>query len=555
MHAVLKEQEIAQLSLQSHAREVHGVPSRSSDLWPCPIPLWSWTGSNRLSPRRRHRRKFLQIRAQVLQRVVAILNWECLGHPLKPPAKACARHPFTDDQWDMLCRLERLVDHFLRADDISATSLGRSGEKFAHMFRAAKELPEYQDVDLLDFDEQYDRLILSPQRVNARLQSFSHYTKSLAPGSLFALIRPAPDQELRVRADDLADMYYTIQVSEAPAKRNCIGFLFNASELQHLTCFDPAKHRGSRYVALGALAMGDSWAAEFAQQPVLAILFHAFSKGANRPQNEVFQLSRESRNELCALSMLGPLCISDMRVAYAPFVFCTAASPYGGGICVATETEQVVSELWRHSEQRGYYTQLLNPAGAVLAEMGLDHLDDEFPSAPDWLHDSSLRVPAPLHEGIVQDRLELFRGEGNWSQAHASLGFKVHDELDIKGSAVAFGNLLDDSVFHQLVSLALRRVVKDWHAGPPCYTYGTLRRRRIRSKEHPASFRLKDPLTFEQTRLALRIFDGIGDFFKPVFQRGTTRVISHVSIADFQAICVSQVCDHQAVLLRLRVAL
>ena len=32
----------------------------------------------------------------------------------------------------------------------------------------------------------------------------------------------------------------------------------------------------------------------------------------------------------------------------------------------------VVKELWRHCEQRGYYSGLLNPSGAVLAELGLE---------------------------------------------------------------------------------------------------------------------------------------------------------------------------------------
>ena len=236
----------------------------------------------------------------------------------------------------------------------------------------------------------------------------------------------------------------------------------------------------------------------------MAVLSHSFSEGANRPQNEAFQLSRETRNELCALSMLGPVCTRDMRVGYAPFVFCTDASPYGGGICVSPESEQVVSELWRHSEQRGYYTQLLNPSGAILAEMGLDHEEGELPPPVEQLNETDLRVPAPLTEGILFDCLELFKGEGNWSRAHAAVGLRVHGGVDIARAHVEFGDLLDNSIFHQLASLALRRVVRDWHAGPPCYTYGALRRPRIRSKAFPAGFCLKDPLTFEQTRLALR---------------------------------------------------
>ena len=444
-------------------------------------------------------------------------------------------------------------------------------------------------------------------------------------------------------------MYYTVKIPEARAKRNCIGIKFKAHELSHLTCFNPDQHFGFCFVALNALAMGDSWAVEFAQQahhnvlrfvagcmldhervayrksfprssfmewlsiddhigaqilsrsefqkdvrlrdtevfdrageaytevglvqhpkkkrrgvlqgiflgaeidgdkglvsaprdriaslmlctmivarkgccspkllssllgcwvhvllfrrPLLAVLSHAFGEGSNRPQNQVFQLSRETRNELCALALLGPVCCSDLRVDVAPAVFCTDASPAGGGICVAEESKTVVAELWRHSEQRGYYTQLLNPSAAILAELGLEHLDDDLPDTSDLVRDSSIRVPAPIHEGILYDCLELFRGEGNWSRAHAAEGFRVHAGVDVKGSSLAFSDMLDDHVFHQLVSLALRRVVRDWHAGPPCYTYGTLRCPRLRSRTHPAGFNINDPLTREQTRLALQ---------------------------------------------------
>eukprot|EP00435_Cladocopium_sp_Y103_P042939 s2396_g12.t1 len=498
-------------------------------------------------------------------------------------------------------------------------------------------------------DEQYDRLILNPQRVNARLRSFSHYTKSLAPGSLFAMIRLEQDQVLRISADDLAEMYYTIKIPELRAKRNCIGLRFAATELSHLQCFDPHVHFGTCFVALNALAMGDSWAVEFAQQahhnvlkhvagcmldhqrvayrkpfprssflewlsiddhigvqivskahfkqglrardtevferateaysevglvqhpkkkrrevqqgifigaevdgaeglvsaprdrigtlmlctmlvvqrgccspallssllgcwihvlmfrrPILSVLSHSFSEGSNRPRNEVFMLSRQCRNELAALALLGPMCISDMRVAVAPAIYCTDASPAGGGICVCPEDPQIVGELWRHSEQRGFYAPLLNPAASILSEMGLEHLDIEMPEGPDWLDQPEIKIPPPLSEGIVYDCIELFKGEGNWSSAHAAAGFSVHGGMDVCGDSIAFRDLLDDSVFHQLTALALRRVVRDWHAGPPCYTYGTLRLPRLRSKTCPAGFNPKDPLTWEQTRLALR---------------------------------------------------
>ena len=138
------------LSMQPQSRTVHRVRVSNSDIWPCPIPLWSWTASPNPSPRRRRRRHRLKLRSQVLQHIVGVLNWECLGHPLKPPPHACAGYEFSESQVEMLCRLEHLIDHFLSADDVSASSLGRSWEKFSKLLAAAKELPEIQDVDLLE---------------------------------------------------------------------------------------------------------------------------------------------------------------------------------------------------------------------------------------------------------------------------------------------------------------------------------------------------------------------------------------------------------------------
>lgn len=80
--------------------------------------------------------------------------------------------------------------------------------------------------------------------------------------------------------------------------------------------------------------------------------------------NHLFAPDRHSRNELLAIALLGPVCMTDLRVDVAPALYCTDASP---GICVSPEDPKVVSELWRHSEQRGYYTQLLNPAASQFA--------------------------------------------------------------------------------------------------------------------------------------------------------------------------------------------
>ena len=772
--------EFAKVAMQPQSRTVHGTTS-SSDLWPCPVPCWRWTGSIRLSPRRRRRRKFLSLRANLVQKIVCVLNWECLGHPVKPPSNACVGARMSEDQFQMICRLERLVDHFMRPGPMTSEDLGRCSEKFAAMIRCAEELPECREVDLFEFaqqiaseldpyskapssrnrtdsspkeysdhqcsfegvevklpstvskpvvadrikwahspqfdplpffednvvrdafvdptrvrlpedqwphqprgkvhcskaellklatkwdskqackifrvdeinfeesvgmfavpkDENFDRLILNPQTVNSRMQKFSHYTKQLAPGSMFSLLWLQGGQMLRISADDLAEMYYTFKIPACRAKRNSIGLLFEAHELKHLSCYDPHVHVGKCVVALNALAMGDSWAVEFAQQshhnvlrflagcmlehqrvayrkpfprssfaewlsiddhvgvqvlsvddfrsdvklrdddvfaraehaykqvgkqrkvtkgiflgaeidgitgivsaprhrigtlmfitslvarkgtasprllacilgcwihvlmyrrPIMSILSHAFADGRGLPQDKVFCLSPATRNELLALVWLGPVCQTDLRVNMPSKIYCTDASPSGAGICVAEESPEVVSELWRHSEQRGYYTSLINPSAEILAGLNESFEEPPLPGSDAAPLDWSIRIPSSLPEGILFDCIELFRGEGNWSKAHGEAGFRVHGGLDIKGH-VAFGDMLDDSIFHQLISLALRGVISDWHAGPPCRTYGTLRRPRIRSKRFPAGFSISDPLTREQTLLALR---------------------------------------------------
>ncbi len=777
----------SRLALQPQSRTVRGTPV-SSDLWPCPVPCWRWTGPIRLSPRRRQRRKFLSLRASLVQKIVCVLNWECLGHPLKPPKTACVGSPMSENQFEMICRLERLVDHFMRPGPLTSEALGRCSEKFAAMIRCAEELPECREVDLFEFaqqiasdldpyskpprsdskcdpdfhnefphqcdfknstvdlprtvskpvvadrikwahspqfdplpffedtivrdafvdptrvrlpedqwphkprgkvhcskaelfklatkwdsmqackifrvdeinfdesvgmfavpkDESFDRLILNPQTVNSRMQSFSHFTKQLAPGSMFSLLWLQADQMLRISADDLAEMYYTFKIPPCRAKRNSVGLLFDACDLKSLTCFNPQEHYGKCVVALNALAMGDSWAVEFAQQshhnvlrflagcmlehqrvayrkpfprslfaewlsiddhvgvqilsfkdfnrnlslrddevfsrsehayqqvglvqhpkkkqrkvtkgiflgaeidgregfvsaprhrvgtlmfitalvvrkgtasprllscilgcwihvlmyrrPIMSILSHAFTDGRGLPQDKVFCLSRRTRNELLALTWLGPVCLADLRVSMTPKIFCADASPSGAGICVVDEHPNVVAELWRHSEQRGYYTSLINPSAEILSGLGESFEEPPLPESDASPLDWSLRIPSSLPEGLLFDCIELFRGEGNWSKAHSEAGFRVHGGLDIKGH-VAFGDMLDDSIYHQLLSLAARGVIGDWHAGPPCRTYGTIRRPRIRSKRFPAGSVIDDPLTREQTLLAIR---------------------------------------------------
>ena len=98
----------------------------------------------------------------------------------------------------------------------------------------------------------------------------------------------------------------------------------------------------------------------------------------------------------------------------------------------------------------------------------------------------------------------MFSGFGNWSKCHAAAGLSVHPGIERDKQGFGFGDLSDDETFRQLAHLANGGKVREWHAGPPCWSYGTLRRLHLRNKEFPAGFCVDDPTTLEQTLLAVR---------------------------------------------------
>lgn len=199
-----------------------------------------------------------------------------------------------------------------------------------------------------------------------------------------------------------------------------------------------------------------------------------------------------------SLSILGCCAQADLRVSFYPKIFALDASPWGGGIvAVADSTPEAVAELWRHSEQKGFYSNLLGPAASTLKEIGCDPQEElvygpqnEHGPLP---HEWTARIPPSLQEGILYDAVELFRGSGNWSKCRAHHGLIVHHGFENSGRNLFFKDLLDPATFREVIGLALRRVVREWHAGPPCLTFGTLRRPRLRSKHQPSGFKPSDP--------------------------------------------------------------
>ena len=242
------------------------------------------------------------------------------------------------------------------------------------------------------------------------------------------------------------------------------------------------------------------------RRPMFAIMDAVFHEGKGRKQDGVFHLSSRARSELQLLAILGPTAQADLRVGHSSKIFCTDASPTGGAVTFAQSTSQATAEIWRHCEQRGFYSKLQSPVSVILEEKGFEPASNEqfTPDIEQFVDFSTRNIPAPISEGIIFDCIELFRGSGNWSSAHEQRGFRVHPGIELDGRCLRVADMADTAVFHELSSLALRRVVKDWHAGTPCVSFGTLRKPQVRSKEFPAGFNPDEPFTRYHNMLARR---------------------------------------------------
>ena len=238
---------------------------------------------------------------------------------------------------------------------------------------------------------------------------------------------------------------------------------------------------------------------------LFAVIDDLFRQGADLPPDQIFCLSRKSRSELQLLSVLGPLAQSDLTATYSSTLFCTDASPQAGAVISAPIGASATKELWRHCEQRGYYTRLQSPLSEIMHEKGLDPISTAHyePRSEEPLK-SAFSIPPPIPEGVLFDCIEIFRGTGNWSEAHLAQGLVVHDGVDVGGSRLRYADMSDPATFHELVGLSLRRVVREWHFGLPCISFGTLRRPQVRSKEFPGGFDAGDSFTKYHNTLARR---------------------------------------------------
>ena len=167
------------------------------------------------------------------------------------------------------------------------------------------------------------------------------------------------------------------------------------------------------------------------------------------------------------------------------------------------------SELWRHAEQRGYYTRLSPAATSVLAELGLDHAGSDMFGAPEVSPLASHTPPKrpwslsrPIQEGYLYDCIELFRGSGNWSLAHEQQGLTIHAGLDSCAGRGLRADITSPSVARELIGMAARRIIGEWHAGVPCVSFGSLRRPRVRSRLYPSGFNPTEAFTAKHNSIA-----------------------------------------------------
>eukprot|EP00439_Symbiodinium_sp_Y106_P053070 s5693_g7.t1 len=125
-------------------------------------------------------------------------------------------------------------------------------------------------------DTKRDRLILDSRPANVLEEPPHFWTSSLAGASALLPIVLEPGQVLRISAAALRDFFYFFAVSQQRLQRNVI----KARQALDLFGYSCEKFKGADglvRVGLSTLAMGDSSACEFAQEPRRLLDFRVFA--------------------------------------------------------------------------------------------------------------------------------------------------------------------------------------------------------------------------------------------------------------------------------------
>ena len=257
------------------------------------------------------------------------------------------------------------------------------------------------------------------------------------------------------------------------------------------------------------------------RRPLLSIFTEVFrihstvEAARSAPGGEaVFAFTPVVLNELLCACLLAPFASTNLRAKPAAWVYGTDASKSRAGIVRTPVNHAVSRELWRLSEFAGWHSRLPSPLRVYLDDFeqrspAAAGARDEPANSSDSEVDLSSSSPEPgiappLSERVLWDCAEVFRGDGNWSECVIAAGLRVHDGFDTRFSA-AHDLFCSIELFRLLVSLVLRKVVRIWHFGLPCVSWGTLRRPRVRSKCRPFGFAPSEPFTAQHNLIAIRV--------------------------------------------------
>ena len=235
------------------------------------------------------------------------------------------------------------------------------------------------------------------------------------------------------------------------------------------------------------------------RRPFMCLLQQCYHEGRHLKRNEVFTMSSRCKTELLLLVVFAPMIFTDLRASPLPLLFATDASPFAAGACSTPISVSCAYELFRAADHRGFSTHLDDPLHSYLKEHAGSNPIFSF------LGDIFLEecIPKPLGEGVLWDCCEVFCGERNWSWGHEKAGLRAHPGFDILKDPDV-GDFNSKATLWAIMGLILRRVILLWHFGPPCTTFGTMRRPRLRSKMIPFGFDPSDATTRAGNLYAMR---------------------------------------------------
>ncbi|CAK0794315.1 unnamed protein product, partial [Prorocentrum cordatum] len=239
------------------------------------------------------------------------------------------------------------------------------------------------------------------------------------------------------------------------------------------------------------------------RRPAMCLLDEVFRALPAVPlDDDVFELNAGARQELMLLSMLAPTLVTNLKARVASRVVCSDASHHFMVAVEADVAQTVVREIWRHRDQRGWYTQLTSKEVAYIRAH--KRLEDRA-----WLQDidEELRPGAKVprwHLLEVFDVLEVCSGrDAPWSSAHAAARLRVGPRIDPKTHPL--WDLRSVRIVEWILFLIINGRVAYVHCAPPCATFSLARQPRLRSRARPLGLDPADPATRLGTVLLYRV--------------------------------------------------